>query len=91
MVQIVFSWFLDILSAVSIYVCTIVTSDYVIILCKENNTDNKFALQYIRYKYTLLLTQYFSVDKIRKMSWEGGHVTCMGKRRAIYRVLVGET
>ena len=73
-----------------IYICTLVSSDDVMIVCKENHTDKKSMLQYIRYKYTVLLTQYCSGDKIRRMRW-AGHVARMGERRGVHRVLVGET
>jgi hypothetical protein len=46
MMQIVFSWFLDVLSTVSIYVCTIVTSDDVMIVSKKNHTENKCVAIY---------------------------------------------
>jgi len=35
-------------------------------------------------------TKYSSSDKIQRMSW-ASHVACMGERRNVYRVLVGET
>ena len=50
------------------------------IVCKGNHTDNKSVLQYIRYKYTLLLAQYCSGDKIRRMGW-GEYVAHMVERR----------
>ena len=60
------------------------------VVFEENNTDSKSVLQYIRHKYTVLLTQYCLDDKIRIMRW-AEHVARMGERRGVYRVLVGET
>ena len=37
----------------------------------------------------VLLTQYFSVDQIKKNKM-AGHVACMGDKRGVYRVLVGK-